>query len=1143
MGLQAARNVGDIYSITGIQPSLIAGFAGYDPGLHSSLLGPRNAAGEIIAPGWYDLKLPDPEPFEEPKPAPAAEEGAPTALPAVAAAIKGATDQPVGKDALAKLPEDLISKPEDAIAAIMGGVPLARAYVASGHSMDILPVHIQRVLEHAEAAGTIPPIGALARLDEGITKGNPDFAGLPPPGEPPKLPPPPPPGGEPPLLEGPGPGEGPMKLTYAQAEQSVLDAVAPDAAKSGWPEWMNPHMWAKAFQSRLTPASSIKANVGLDPGAMTIEDHLRQGAYGSLTRAQTPIMHNTILPDTKNNQPWVMLKTSNASIFGALKQAMASGGTLKGLTAYMMAGRTIEKSLQTLAPDVRSEIMNYMERGRSFKAATEKAIRDAVEMGDKVESGKKPITTPVDLNAALTMWQSGEGHAKYAEAAKTLRQVHDATMDYAVARGLLTPAQAAGAKAANRFYTTMRRMVDPTYNPYKPGQYGGLWGFKGAPKIMEGSDALLVDPWTATIDNLKWIMTTADQAEGVRRALGLMKSLPEGQQWAVKKAEISNVPSTERDETLYVDVGKELGGSIPKETQDFADAMVRLRQSVNRLGPDDFVNYPGDGRVEIWTAKNKEMAQLLTFQNLTTPEVAGQMLNAVARLSRTGIMANLGYAVRETWHATLGQAVATGHGMVPFEPVIRGFMSVWNKDEAYQSALAHGAFSSYLGVDAMNNYMATYRDFEAAGIFDKAMNVIKHPIDALMAVNDFTRQAATVGTFKHLVQNKQYDFGKAATLTRTARLDFAEQATARFVRRWQQSVPFMTVGIKGLEQIGRAMKEDPVGFMARGFTWITAPSLILSALNAWADQDLPDNQKYSEIPAAMRAAFWITPQIGGHRLWMPKPFGIGYLFGTVPQQIAENLFTGAQLKPEDILTSVQHQILPPYMPSLLSPVVEEFANRSLYSGRPLIPDRLAQRSGYMQYTPYTSEPAKAIARMIGPTRMDIGNISPITIDNYVQQWGGPLGMEVARLASAPWRPPGKPTDISDLPIVGSFLRRNPSYTDSMDRFYEAATEVEATHADLKAAIQTGDSSQITDAVSLQYFGAIAPLKKAMDQITTTINTIDRSSIPDDDKLSLEDSLTARAVAIAEQGLKAMAMAKQAQPIMGLQSDAGGLRSQ
>lgn len=883
------------------------------------------------------------------------------------------------------------------------------------------------------------------------------------------------PNGEPP------PRPDPLNMNDRMLADVIMDQVAPETKQGIIPDWMKFWKWPASFQSFLQPARSLDRALEIDPRTFGINDALRNGILGSRERFGAFFQFGTFLP--VEGDPSLMRKTSDASIVGALKAVKKNGGNIRDFVAYMLAARTVEKQ------------------------------------GYGIETG-----VPIDVAGALM--NNKEANAKYSEAHDIWRNVMNGIVDYAVATKRFSPELGEAMKEMNYSYITMRRVQDPTYNPYEGGK---VFGARGMPRIMEGGNEKFIDPFTATLDNMKFILGIADHNQGVGRMLDLIKQ--KGGAQAVADAGIQKVTDVPRIAHTKVEILDAFGNPIPapKEMAPAVDAFLAMREGQGRLGRDNFPYFPGDGSMQIWRAKDPELAALLTTSWPGDPGWGWNVLHNFASIQRSGITGNLGFTLRSLWHGQIAQAIAGRDGMMPFTNIMKGFMSTWKQDETFQAFMAYGGGGSMVGEDMLSYYHDTNKIFNETGVMRTVMNKMTSPIQALREMGHFTEMAARVGTFKHMVEENNYAPGKAAMIARTNHLDFAEKATSQFVQNWARSVPFMTVGLKDIEQVTNALRDQPAAFLTKGIAAITLPSLALAAINGLLDPYLPVQERYEEIAPAWRMMFWITPPVSGHRLWIPKPYVMSYLFGTIPEAFARWAVGQGKLGWGDMANMFGQQVLPSMLPVAGVPVAEQYTNKNFLTGHPLIPDRLAKMSGYMQYTPNTSESAKQLATLIGPTRLNMGDVSPITIQNYVQQWGGTLPMTILRLLDEAIRPPGRPWDIADTPMVGSFTRRNPGMTaESIEKFYVGLHDLTARREDLRSAMKQQNFGQIQDARMLQLGVKLDGYQKAINGAINTLDAINRTDrLTRDEKLKYSDMLTGRAILMAKSGLELLDQANKA----------------
>jgi len=128
------------------------------------------------------------------------------------------------------------------------------------------------------------------------------------------------------------------------------------------------------------------------------------------------------------------------------------------------------------------------------------------------------------------------------------------------------------------------------------------------------------------------------------------------------------------------------------------------------------------------------------------------------------------------------------------------------------------------------------------------------------------------------------------------------------------------------------------------------------------------------------------------------------------------------------------------------PPMEQFANKSSFTGRPIVPFRMEKILPEYQYTPYTTEAAKILGSLVGsiPHFKHSDFASPPVIENYFRAWAGGAGQYALKLAdelmiaSGGVADPIKPiATLADIPFIKAFVIRHPSSgTQPIIDFYE-----------------------------------------------------------------------------------------------------------
>lgn len=1011
-------------------------------------------------------------------------------------------NETVARAILADLNNKFDGNMADMAVAYNAGPGRARAWIKGGRVFSSLPLETQRYLLHAEELGAVD-LGARDAIstrvleDQGET-----FADMPPDlissgGG----------GGRKPPLEGdilrpddPGgrkriEGEEPFaKAGEDELRDTILEIVGPDGRRNEEDTLLNalnPVKLIRGFQSQLEPAAKIDKQLGIPKSEPGIEDMFRQ-TFGSVGRAnlfwETGPVHLT--DDGLGVPVWQSKK--GASFRAAYKAVKEDGGDRAGFLAYRLAARTIEKARQG-------------------------------------------IETGVDPAAAKAYLEKPEVRAKYERGARVMQEAKDAAIDYLLASGVISEAMAEATKLANQEHIVMRRIMDEDYMPPRPGR---SFGVRTPMKVMKGSKRQVVDPELADVDNLVLQIAMADR----NVAMGyLLKKVEEfnATRPAPEQIPLVRVKDTETGKELKVELQDEMGNPIPNEVAAGLEPMIATKKLAKGRSPDDFI-YFRDGKPEVWHSLDPDLSNVLRVVWTGKMDPVPNLLVKIAELQRAGITGELDFAFRSITYGQFSAAVfAEGGSKVPFSDLYRGILSGlgWKDAGAWDRFAASGGAGSALS-DIRRNYIDTDIQvvFEKTNLVKRVWNAVTHPLDALRLFQHAANTAAQVGLMRRLEKTGKSSL-KAAMLARRAYLDHAEGFTTNFVNAWARMVPFMGVGIKDFEQVLRAFKERPIGTIASGAVIVTLPTLLNYAANAWVDQFLPEKERYANLPQWQRDLFWILPPTAdGIRVKVKRPPSFGsFIFGTMPERMldyamAEAVGKGADAVKElrETFFSMVQQSVPPVAPSLVQPIIEDWADKTLF-GRPLMPQRLEDRTNWLQYTPDTTQTAKEIAKFFGPMGMNMadnlprGITSPIVLENYVKGWLGPLPLTILGILEAPFKPMERPWEPSDIPWVSSFLVRNPGAGQALEDFYTELDSFTKAHADLKAAMESQDPVlMLRMSGNVKAFTSLYSTRKAISTMSALVNAIGRDkTLTNDEKLKNIDGLYDAMYAAAKAGLLVM----------------------
>jgi hypothetical protein len=883
----------------------------------------------------------------------------------------------------------------------------------------------------------------------------------------------PPEGGGPRLVGGPEP-EG-LTPNWQIAHSQIMDFIAPEIKQGIIPGWLNPRKWFAAFQSQLTPARELDFRLGLDPRQVGVEDMYRQ-VYGSAGRAATVFHYGT--PVMAGNSFEIVGDKSFKSAYGAVKE---DGGTVDGFTTYRMAKRTLEKAAQG-------------------------------------------IDTGVDLEAARLRLTEPGVEKKYARGSAIMQAAKDGAIDYAVDGHMLSAEGAEAMKRLNKEHIFFNRVMDPTYKPPNPGR---SFAPKSPTQKMEGGTEQIHDPVTADFDNTHAMIAMADR--NIAR-LNLLRRLDETNQQQIRAGkeatiELNKVDASWLDENrvLEGELLDERGVPIP-DTDARGAYPLTVQRVFNAKRKDNQFLVFFKGKPEVWQSNDPQIQELMqmTFAPGSAPELV-KMAQKFAGIQRAGIATRPIFAFRSLMHQQFAGTITGQATPYPFANFFSGIADVLGHSEAYQRALANGALNNSI-VSLDDNFIKRQvgEVFDKTNTWDSVRNMAQHPFDAWRGVVHMLHEASGVGAMKRF-ENRGFSSLKAASLSRTEYLDQVEPMSASWAQQFARMVPYMSVGFKDIEQLVRALQDRPISTMVKGFSWLTLPTVLNFVANYYADKNLPEGQKYEDLPEWRRMLFFNLPPINGVRIPIPRPYVSGFFFAAIPEMFLRWWVKDDPHAFDHWGRNMLAQYVPPFVPSIAVPVAEDKFNTDFLTGRPLVPTSMEAADGYMQYTQNTSEPSKALARVLGKPGMNVADWSPIVMDNYARQWTGPLGMGVLNALGAHWKDPGPPAQWADNPLVGSFIaREGKTNSQVFTNLYDKLGEYDRARADRRLAEQRLNLPEMMETATSQSALDTSSIRHSLQEQMAAIHAIGlNKTMTDAEKLKGGDQLTSALVGYAKQTLTAL----------------------
>lgn len=327
----------------------------------------------------------------------------------------------------------------------------------------------------------------------------------------------------------------------------------------------------------------------------------------------------------------------------------------------------------------------------------------------------------------------------------------------------------------------------------------------------------------------------------------------------------------------------------------------------------------------------------------------------------------------------------------------------------------------------------------------KTLDIRDH-FDLLRELLQFPETAARMAEVKAVAKDMGWNPSQPLTPAIAHRLTLAgKQVTTdftsagRMARVYNSAVPFFNAGIQGPRANIRALRRDPIKFMARGLQG-TALALSLWWMNKdeewWIDMD--DNERY----------LWTFIPIPGtdELLRLPRAFEVDGLFMASAVAMADAAYqqdpammTGWFGEFFQNITQLQMAdgVPVPPMPVLAELALEQAANRNFFFDSPLVPESERGDFAEEQYSAFTTNAAIQVGQIFG--------ISPRRFEHAVGAVFGPVGKDVLALTGrggkAPFPLSQDDFELADTFVLGVLFQRGGQVarsSKSIDALYDAA---------------------------------------------------------------------------------------------------------
>lgn len=458
-----------------------------------------------------------------------------------------------------------------------------------------------------------------------------------------------------------------------------------------------------------------------------------------------------------------------------------------------------------------------------------------------------------------------------------------------------------------------------------------------------------------------------------------------------------------------------------------------------------------------------------------------------------------------------------------------------------------GGGQSLLINDNRDSTIRAIDDLKYTGYLNKIWNKVKQrdfveavktgviaTAETTRAIVGFLEQVPRMAEFVSSLESKpltKENLEQAGFNARKITLDFASGGN---LSKWiNKYVPYTNAFFLGISKVAEVAKNPKMFKRLLGVLAGYALIVILNRLLNGEDEEVNDvnrTQKYTNFVFKVGKNIYRIPKtIELAPFYTTIDTAINAVFDTIKQN---KINTKEYLK--DIYGSFTANLVPNVLPQVAKLPIELYANKSMFFGTPIVSAELEKVLPEYQYTEYTTELSKFIAKTLGNIGINKGVIastigSPQRLEYIVNSLTGGTGKflfqtidKIGRMTGAL---PDKEYDLpektfADIPFIRAFVIRYPQQSRSIQEFYEKYNEMKKYADTFKLSKKRTDIDTINELAIYQSVNKVAKIAQSMADVRKVIlATYINKDMSKDEKRQTIDELMLTRLALAKQGLK------------------------
>lgn len=694
------------------------------------------------------------------------------------------------------------------------------------------------------------------------------------------------------------------------------------------------------------------------------------------------------------------------------------------------------------------------------------------------KEGRENLFTDAEIAAAQklnegVMPDGSKRAATYKQVFEDFARFKKAVLDFAQEGGIIDPESRSAWENAD--YIPFYRVKDGLDAVRSARNNSGLAGQSSGIKTLKGGKANIGDPVENIMRNFIHLI---DAAQKNRAADMILQDMAKARlARKLTPEEVARLEKRQGDElTEVLAQDKELAAQCGPLT----DSQKKVIAATFNPTEFNYVRVQKDGKSLYYSVEDPMLLDALTgmWKQDGRQGPVWKLLRGTRRLLTTGVTSMPDFMLRNFLRDTLhAWTIEHQSGYRPLVDSLAQIKNTFNVDEDTKQLLAAG--SAFMGsgyrlgnsgeeaAKALNKVLDKY-GMDKKAFQDSVLDTgekLKAFVGKLREgyehAGSAAENAARLAVYKKM-RAKGFSHREAAFAAKDL-MDFTVRGQSQLIQSLCETVPFLGARLAGLHRLGRGAVENPRAFAAKGMT-IALASMALYALNQALNPD--DWDKMEDWEKDTYFHFWVD----GEHFRLPKPFEVGFIFGTIPERMMEQLITDKSggVFASRVFAGIWDQLAFNPFPQAVRPLVEQVANKDFFRETPIVGMGMDRKAPVDQFDSRTSLTVRAMASfmdalltpVMGKTGADVLR-SPKRLEHLVNGYFGGLGAFVLGASDMVLRPLGNEPEaperkLEELPIIRSFYGGSgEKRTRYESELYEVMKQGNKLHASLKQIAEEG----------------------------------------------------------------------------------------